>query len=306
MVPSGCAPEGSPALRGPGSCERLARATAWDYSRAVSPDGHRMVFLGGLHRSGTTFVARSLAAHPQVSGFSGTGVPEDEGEHLQSVYTDCWELGGVGRFGFSERAHLTETSPLVSASSRETLWAEWSRWWDLERPLLIEKSPPNMLKMRFLQALFPEARFVMIIRHPVAVMGATLKWRSRLTRDFAPEHLLRHWLHCHQLARFDAPHIRRLHVLRYEDLISGSSLELDRLASFLELEQPIPNAPVEARHNERYFDTWRQMKQNPLRRGYIEWVERRHRDALREFGYEFGRPEPVMPISSLAPTTQGS
>jgi hypothetical protein len=30
-------------------------------------EGHRFVFLAGLHRSGTTLLARLLAAHPQVS-----------------------------------------------------------------------------------------------------------------------------------------------------------------------------------------------------------------------------------------------
>jgi hypothetical protein len=40
---------------------------------------HTMLFVGGLHRGGTTPLARCLAAHPQVSGFRSTGVPADEG-----------------------------------------------------------------------------------------------------------------------------------------------------------------------------------------------------------------------------------
>ena len=63
----------------------------------VNP-GHLLVFVGGLHRSGTTPLARALSAHPDISGFSNTGVPEDEGQHLQDVYPPAYVLGGPGRF----------------------------------------------------------------------------------------------------------------------------------------------------------------------------------------------------------------
>ena len=61
-------------------------------------DGGRFVFVGGLHRSGTTPLARVLGAHPEISGLSGTGVSEDEGQHLQDVYPRIRAHGGMGRF----------------------------------------------------------------------------------------------------------------------------------------------------------------------------------------------------------------
>ena len=87
-------------------------------------DEHRFVFLAGLHRSGTTLLARLLAAHPEISGFSGTGVPADEGQHLQSVYPAAKEYGGPGRFGFAPESHLTEASPLASMAPRR--YRRWS------------------------------------------------------------------------------------------------------------------------------------------------------------------------------------
>ena len=96
----------------------------------------RLVFVGGLHRIGTTPLARCLAAHPQISGFEHTGVEEDEGQHLQTVYPPARAHGGPGRFALSAAAHLTETSPLLtrirrlSCSSSGRLTGTWpNRCW---------------------------------------------------------------------------------------------------------------------------------------------------------------------------------
>ena len=134
---------------------------------------HTFVFVGGLHRSGTTLLGRCMAEHAQVSGFSGTGAREDEGQHLQTVYRAGKSHGGPGRFGFDPDAHLTEGSALVSDESRRLLLEQWGPHWDMSRPVLVEKSPPNLIRTRFLQALFPGARMIALVRHPVAVAGAT-------------------------------------------------------------------------------------------------------------------------------------
>jgi hypothetical protein len=258
------------------------------------PERHTLIFLGGLHRSGTTFLARALAAHPAVSGLTGTGVPEDEGEHLQSVYPDSWEHGSVGRFGFAPAAHLTEASPLVTDENRRTLFDEWAPHWDLSRPYLLEKSPPNMLKLRFLEAMFPRSRAVVILRHPVAVAGAHLKWRTRFVREVEPHRLVRHWLHCHEILAADAPCVRHLLLLRYEDLVRDPHGEMARILAFLGLEES--EAPVEVRdENSKYFEAWR--AGNRARRAYIRAIEGRYEERLRRFGYSFASPEPIGDIS---------
>ena len=66
---------------------------------SASPGERRLLFVGGLHRSGTSLVHRCLTRHPEVTGFSDTGVPEDEGQHLQTLYAPAYAHGGPGRFG---------------------------------------------------------------------------------------------------------------------------------------------------------------------------------------------------------------
>ena len=244
-------------------------------------EGHRFVFLAGLHRSGTTLLARLLAAHPQVSGFSGTGAPADEGQHLQRVYPSDHEYGRPGRFGFAPEMHLTESSPLLSEESARTLWEEWSPHWDLSSSMLLEKSPPNLLKTRFLQALFPASSFVVVVRHPIPVSLATARWRR--TRRY--HRLLEHWLRCHALFEADREHLERVHVVQYEQLVRDPAGVLHEIFEFLELEPIPPSEPVEQGANDRYFRQWQELKRDPRMRAYLDlaslWYERR----VRRYGY---------------------
>jgi hypothetical protein len=242
--------------------------------------GHRFVFVCGLHRSGTSLLFQALRAHPEVSGFADTGAPEDEGQHLQNVYPPARAFGGPGRFGFDPRAHLTEASPLVSEASREALFAAWSRYWDLKRPVLLEKSPPNLIRTRFLQALFPESRFVVLTRHPVAVSLATQKWHP------APVgRLLRHWLVCHERYAEDAPHLREVLVVRYEDLVARPGEVMDRVWGFLGLPAVPLAVPVRTGVNERYFAAWREAGRGAVRGPLRALLVRRLEPAVRRWGY---------------------
>jgi hypothetical protein len=260
----------------------------------LTANGHRYLFIGGLHRSGTTMLARLLAEHPDVSGFSNTGVPADEGQHLQTVYPPPSPGRQSGRFAFRPEAHLTESSPLVSEQNRGRLLAEWYPHWDLERTVLIEKSPPNLLMSRFLQALVPEASFLFVVRHPVGVACATQKWSA--TR---PHELLAHWARAHRIALEDIPHLRSVMLVRYEDLVGDLDRVMGRVFRFADLEDHAPGRRPGAGDadgsgpdwmprpgvNERYFDRWQQRKRNPGKRAYLALAEARYERDARAFGY---------------------
>jgi Sulfotransferase family len=248
----------------------------------TAPDGAgRLVFVAGLHRSGTSLVSRCLAAHPDVSGFTDTGVPEDEGQHLQTVYEPAHRYGGAGLFGFAPEAHLTEDSPLAGAESREELLRQWGRYWRPDAEVKVEKSPPNLVRTRFLQALFPEAVFVAVLRHPLAVAGATRKGRRML---LTYETLVHHWVACHTILAADAPRLRRLCVVRYERFVADPDAELARIFTAAGL-TPCPSGErVRAGVNDAYFARWRS-RLNPHRALDRRRTIARWEPEVRRFGY---------------------
>jgi hypothetical protein len=276
----------------PADSGRLVTASAAVAHTPSRPDDHTLAFVGGLHRSGTTLLARCLAAHPSASGFADTGATEDEGQHLQSVYPV--RLGGPGRFGFSAAAHVTESSPLITAANRERLWAEWSRHWDHERRVLIEKSPANLLKSRFLQAMFPRARFIMVLRHPIATALATQKWSgTRL------DELIRHWLICNETMVADAPRLRHVTLVRYEDLVAEGDGELLRLHRFLGIDPRPYGLEPRPGLNDAYRERWDALGRGVVRPLYRRAIVRRFEARVGRFGYSLRDPELLAPREAL-------
>lgn len=266
--------------------------------------GHTLVFVAGLHRSGTTPLTRLLGAHPQISTFRDTGVKEDEGQHLQDVYPSARAYGGAGRFAFAPQAHLTESSELVTATNAQRLFDSWSAHWDLSRPYLVEKSPPNLIMTRFLQALFPQSRHVVIVRHPVVVALSTRRWAGPAV---PLSRLIEHWLTAHETFCADAPHVARLHVLKYEHLVSETARTLGDLAHFLGLRGPIRAGGLEPSRSSGYREQWQAMhaSRRPWHALSLKRLHDRYGERASRFGYDLRDLDTVAPFPKLGPRRTG-
>lgn len=206
------------------------------------------LFICGLHRSGTSALHEILKLHPMMTGFSGTGKPKDEGQHLQTVLGVDGDYGGPGAFCFDDAARLTEKNLPAYNERLPDLASSWERLWAPDRPIRIEKSPPNLIRSRFLQAAFDDARFVFIVRHPLAVARATRKWSHA-----DDERLFRHWLQAHRIMAEDAPLIKKSCCVRYEDLVADLNGTLERVWRLCEVSALAVHADSFSDHNPNYL-----------------------------------------------------
>jgi len=245
--------------------------------------GRRYVFICGLHRSGTSLLGRNIARMENCTGFKDTGVIEDEGQFLQDVYPTAMTYGGAGRFGFDSRAHLTETSVLFTPASAARLRTSWHAYWDNSKTIFVEKTPGNLLKTRFLQAVFPDSYFIVIRRHPVAVSMANQRWKVSL----APLHsLFDHWLHCHALFEEDKKYLKHVYELSYEDYVRDSDKYHEETAAFIRTRVP-ENGMEKASpiYNQKYLDRWHKLLVESPFRVYYRYLARKYESRFSQYGY---------------------
>ncbi|MGV7235614.1 MAG: sulfotransferase family protein [Nitrosomonadaceae bacterium] len=216
---------------------------------------HKYIFIGGLHRSGTWLQTHCMEGHSKISRLARLDekgrIKKLEGQYLQTVYPDDSYYGGVGQLGFHPEIHLTEESSIVTVENRKKLFEEWGRYWDLSKPYLLEKTPANLLRSRFLQAMFPSSCFVFVVRHPVAVALAQQKWSGTSLMS-----LIEHWLICYETLREDAKYLKNYIVVRYEDFIKDPASSIERSYRFLGLDSEPYDQKVDAKGNDNYFKIW--------------------------------------------------
>ena len=261
---------------------------------------NRMIFIGGVHRSGTSQLHSLLRDHPDVCGLRDTGKPMDEGQHCQSVYPTDEVFGGPGRFAFDSQAAMTEDHPLATQESTTRIWDAWQNYILEQKSRFVEKSPPNIIRTRFLQQLFPSCHQVIILRHPIIVALATVKqWPTAWNGNWIP--YVENALLAYERLFADRSNVTRLMILRYEDLILQESAVTKSMWDFLEL----PARPSNVFQNERdlpyrvaWYDSLKRLPHGGS--GLTEYLDSIWMERFKRFGYHSSKPELLSPLDLLA------
>lgn len=237
------------------------------------------IFIVGLPRSGTTLLEQMLDSHPRLQSMDerpffnilssqldnfNIRVPQDLGRLDQS---DCDEL----RKGY-----------LILACSKVP------RRWDAQ---LVDKNPLNMLWVPMIHRLFPEAKFILALRHPCdvilscymqnfrsAVLAAASASLERLAQAYVAA--MDCWLYHVDLIKPD------VFVSRYEDLVADTPAQTRRIAEFLELDDP---------ESMLHFDTRAREKGYIATPSYTQVIEPINRKGMNRWHRYREYFEPILP-----------
>lgn len=185
---------------------------------------HEYLFIICPNASGSTLWTKLIGTSPNTSMFD---VPQHEGQNLK----------GASQFLATPRG--TETGLWTNNEEKFTndnnynwpaLKALWEANWDTSKPVLVEKSPPNVLRTRLLAKHFQPAKFVFSIRNPYAVCESM--HRKNMHKP-TWEMCAAHWARCAHWQMHNVSDMKDSVYFTYEQLCDNTDLVVQRLLEFI-------------------------------------------------------------------------
>lgn len=260
------------------------RVTVEEYRRwpaLTAPDAaHSPIFIVGFPRSGTTLLEQMLDAHPALQSM-------DERPFFNTLDDQLEDYGfELPRDMHKLDQHLCDE---LRKGYLSLVCSKITRRWDTR---LVDKNPLNMSWLPLIHRLFPQAQFILALRHPcdvmvsnymqnfrAAVLASACTSMERLATAYVTA--MEHWLHHVEVFK---PNV---FVSRYEDLVADPEGQTRKIASFLGLDDAAPLMQFDQHARNKGFiatPSYSQVIQPVNKKGLNRWL--RYRDAL----------EPAFPI----------
>ena len=262
----------------------IPRTSAEDRARwpqLIAPDARNSpVFIVGFPRSGTTLLEQMLDAHPDLQSMDENPFFNRLADKLRNHHP-----GILSNLDLLQQRDCDELRKRYLIMVSETIQRRWSAQ-------LVDKNPLNMMWVPLITRLFPEAKFILALRHPCdvilscymqnfrsSILGAACSSLERLAGAYVQA--MECWLEDERIFR---PQVL---VSRYEELVTDFPEQTRRIANFLELEDAIPMLQFDQRARDKGYiatPSYSQVIEPVNRKGLNRWIRYRH---------EF---EPVLPI----------
>jgi hypothetical protein len=255
------------------------------------------IFILGFPRSGTTMIEQVITSHSAVqAGDELAFIPEltrlaqrvlGSPYDFPEALSDTWAADKRFAIETFRDIYLTRAAQLGLLDSG--------------RPFFTDKLPLNETFLPFIHLLFPEAKFVHLIRHPLDIGVSVMS--NYLTHGFycgfALDSFAHHYLAIHDLVghyrkQVDLPY----YALRYETFVADQEKETRKLLDFLSL--PFEETTLAFHENQRHART----------ASYVQVKQKLYGGSVHRYRHYRRHLEPVVPalqraIDALGYTVEG-
>lgn len=116
-------------------------------------------------------------------------------------------------------------------------WVEiknvWEKHWNLKKPILLEKSPPNILRANAIEKAFQPSYFICVNRNPYAFCEGKLRRDRRLGKNTPPEDAAKFWIKCAKHQMQNVEKLENALFFSYEEFTENPVLIADKIQEFL-------------------------------------------------------------------------
>jgi hypothetical protein len=186
---------------------------------------HKWIFVLGCNNSGTTLTSNVLGLHPAIST-----LPR-EGQKMTKVMPQPKELGCPRLW--TERLDAFRLTESDNGYNKARLVYDWINYKKSDSTeFILEKSPPDTLRSRWLQGVFDHCYFIGLVRNGYAVCEG-----MRRRNGHSLERCARHWNLVNKIMIEDSRFLNRFKLLRYEELTRDPAAAFDSLSDFLGIDK---------------------------------------------------------------------
>lgn len=197
---------------------------------------HTWCFIVACNNSGTSLLQRILENSGEVSTFplEGQRYTRTLVRGARRGYERVWSE-------FLSELRLTEAD---DTDCRFRLLHDWMRELGAPtKPIIVEKTTMNSVRMRWLQRVFPKSVFIGLVRNGFAVSEGIMRKGNKSALRAAT-----HWNLVNSIMLDDAERVDNFLLLRYEDLVMDQDGSAETLAEFLK----VPKARLSTAMTARY------------------------------------------------------
>jgi len=193
------------------------------------PHPDKWVFIVGCYNSGTTLLRKVLGSHPLISALP------TEGQYLTDQFPSDHEVGLSRMWVRREDLYRLNEDDIGPDATR--IKREWGMRMDKSKPILLEHTPANAARTRWLQKNFDNAYFIGVVRNGYAVSEGIMRKAKPIhsKNGWSIEEAAYQWCRSNKILREDSRHLKHFIWCRYEDLTENPNKVIKNIFEFLEI-----------------------------------------------------------------------